>query len=434
MPSQRALLPSRPQSPIPLETPASHPSVQPESRRPFPRPSRPPSTTRKRSDAEQRQLDQALARTAANKARDDALVARTTPIAPLPSREDGHGPGCSSGDQRAPTDRQSLRRSLSSGSPRPGTCVDPGHPASDAHSSSLDPDESSQQNDLDPDVTFRHSWWAHDRIRLAAAFRTVFGSCPRTVRFATCGEAAWVYRTAERPYRYKVVADYCRDRWCRACQRDRSRKIAGNLRTRLDGLEVRLITLTIRSRTQTLRDLVDRLYESFRTLRRQRFWRDAVTGGVAFLEIKYNAGTNRWHPHLHIIATGDYLSQRRLATLWRRITGDSHIVDVRLVRDPDRVVNYVVGYATKTMDHVIYRHPSRLREAIISMQGRRTATTFGCFRGWRLTKDCDPADWVSMGSLVQIRAAAGRGDAAAAVVLLTLTEHSGSPASGRRPP
>ena len=265
---------------------------------------------------------------------------------------------------------------------------------------------------------------------MTSVLKSVFRETKRLSRFLSCGDAAWVYRSASQPAKVKVCSDTCRDRWCRACQRDRSRIIASNLRRRLEGLEVKMITLTLKHRDQALRHQVDRLIEHFRTLRRNPLWKKAIEGGVAFIEVKYNPATDLWHPHVHILCTGTWIKQSDLADTWYAITGDSFNVDIRLVRDLDRVAYYVVKYASKPIATVLYRHPRRLREAIIALQGRHLCMTFGTFRGWKLTHTGDADDWVLLGTLESFIRRAHDGDCEAIAVDDTLTQ-ARPPGSGR---
>ena len=295
---------------------------------------------------------------------------------------------------------------------------------------SLDPDETKQSPSSRSDIAFRHSWWANDRRRIASALQTVFPDTKRLLRFRSCGDAAWVFRSNSDSSKLKVCCDSCRDRWCRACQRDRSRIIAGNLRDRLKDASVKLVTLTLRHRFQPLRSQVDRLLESFRTLRKKPLWKDAIGGGVAFVEVTYNPETNRWHPHLHILCTGAWLSQATLSATWDQITGGSFVVDVRRVKDLDQVAAYVAKYATKPMNPALYRHPAKLLEAMKALQSRHLCLTFGCFRGWKLTDSGDADAWTQIGTLESFQQRARDGDWEAMAVIDTLTP-ARPPGSGR---
>lgn len=321
--------------------------------------------------------------------------------------------------------------------PQVDPCERPGHSERSPGGTplpSLDPDESNQRNGSQADIEFRHSWWRTDRRRIASALQAVFPSSKRLDRFRTCGDAAWVYRSVADPQKVKVCSDTCRDRWCRACQRDRSRIIAANLRDRLAGTSVKLVTLTLRHRFQPLRHQVDRLIDSFRILRKKPLWADSITGGVAFVEVTYNPETNRWHPHLHVLCVGAWISQSSLSSAWDQITGGSFVVDIRAVKDVDTVAAYVVKYATKPMNAVLYRHPAKLIEAMRALQGRHLCMTFGTFRGWKLTHSADDGEWVMLGTLEGIQQRAADGDWDAAALLDALTPEKRADSFRAKPP
>ncbi len=295
-------------------------------------------------------------------------------------------------------------------------------------------DESNPQKDFSADVAFRHSWWRPDRLRVHAALEAIFPSSKRLDRFRRCGDAAWVYVSLRNPDSFKLCSDTCRDRWCRACQADRSRIMVANLRLRIAELPCKLITLTLRHRDQPLRHQLDRLLECFRTLRRRRLWMDNVRGGVAFVEIKWKPETQRWHPHLHAICDADYIANGSLHELWRAITGDSHHTDIRRIKDIDRVAHYVTKYATKPLDVALYRDPRRLREAITALQGRHLAMTFGSFRTWKLTETIEDGDWELVASLETLQVKALRGDARASFILEALPTRHPEESKAEHPP
>ena len=284
----------------------------------------------------------------------------------------------------------------------------------------LDPEETKSDPPPSGDIAFRHSWWAADRTRVELALGSIFPDSLRLDRFRSCGDAAWVFRHAADAGRYKICSETCRDRWCRPCQRDRARIIVGNLRSRLTGQTTRLITLTLRHKSQSLRPMVDRLLQAFRTLRARKIWTDSVNGGVAFIEIKWTAGTSQWHPHVHAICSGSYLYAKALRAAWYAITGDSFVCDIRLITNVDDLAKYVVKYATKPLDTGLYRDSRRLHEAINALRGRHLALTFGEFRGWKLTAPGDGDEWVMVASLSSVRRDAANGDEISTAIIEAL--------------
>lgn len=169
-----------------------------------------------------------------------------------------------------------------------------------------------------------------------------------------------------------------------------------NLEPLLKGHAVRFVTLTLKHDDSDLSGKLDRLHECFDALRERSLWQNAVDAGVAFIEVKHNVETGRWHPHLHVLCIGRYLPQQSLKSDWLAVTGDSHVVDVRLVKDESKVVQYVTKYITKPCTNDLYRDQAALCEAIRALRGRRLVTTFGTWRGHALLKNQNMQDWTPL--------------------------------------
>lgn len=68
------------------------------------------------------------------------------------------------------------------------------------------------------------------------------------------------------------------------------------------------------------------------------------------------------------------------------MTTDSHIVSVRLIRNLEEVVGYVLGYVTKPLKSHLLHDLDRFQELIAAMTGRRTVITFGDWHALDLWK------------------------------------------------
>lgn len=66
-------------------------------------------------------------------------------------------------------------------------------------------------------------------------------------------------------------------------------------------------------------------------------------GYLATVEV----GQNNNNLHCHALVYAPYISQIKLANFWRKITGDSYIVDIRPIKDVKHAVNYVAKYIVK---------------------------------------------------------------------------------------
>lgn len=243
------------------------------------------------------------------------------------------------------------------------------------------------------------------RNRFERNLRIIGWSDQTEEAWCTCGANAWVLRDLETPGRYKVAANSCHHRWCPRCSRLRAAKIRSNLNPHLDGKTLRMVTLTLVSTTEPLAELCQRITRCFAELRRVKLWKAAFTGGVRFIEVKRNRDVGRWHVHLHLLTEGTYCPQAALSSAWHGVTGDSQIVDIRMVRDSGAAMFYVTKYCTKVIDKSVWEHDDRLYEAILALKGVRLVDAFGSWRGLKLMQSIESGDWVVVGRLETFLAA-----------------------------
>lgn len=244
--------------------------------------------------------------------------------------------------------------------------------------------------------TWRHRHWEGHRAKIAHAMSEGAWPLTRARNFRICGSNCRIERSPSTG-RVRLRAMYCHDRFCLPCGTARAKLIARNLANKvMNGSaanKMRLVTLTIRHTHQPLTQQIDRLLKGFRTLRRTAIWGNAQDGGAAFLEIK-RTPDGLWHPHLHVVCEGNFISQPSLRETWRGITGDSWIVDVRMIRDAEAVSGYVAKYAAKPLDPSVIENHDALQEAMTALAGRRLCNCFGSWRGYELEqKPEDPKDW-----------------------------------------
>lgn len=262
----------------------------------------------------------------------------------------------------------------------------------------------------DPEVLFRHSGWARRRVALREALAAL-GARPRQLlRWDLCGCSPWVVQDPDDPERYSIHVNTCKSRWCMPCASTRAHVIATNLRKKLGDTPHRMITLTLRASIDPLRVQLDRLYACFRALRKTAFWRTHVHGGACVLECKHSSCSPLWHPHLHVLASGIYIPKGQLRDHWQRITGDSFIVDVLLIRDKREAAKYVAKYVAKPIVKSISLNTMALHELLVAFAGRRTVLTFGTWRRFRLTQPLDSTAWKQLAPLEHIILSASRGN------------------------
>jgi len=138
------------------------------------------------------------------------------------------------------------------------------------------------------------------------------------------------------------------------------------------GGALRFITLTVVDGPD-LAERVRHLERSFRKLKQQKLWRRCVEGGIRVLEIKRGERSGLWHPHYHLLVTGNYIPQRELAVAWKKATGDSGIVHVCFAGA--NVVKELFKYTVKDAGLT----PGDLDEAARVLKGKRVVAVLGLF-------------------------------------------------------
>lgn len=269
-------------------------------------------------------------------------------------------------------------------------------------------------------VRFRHSGWRATREKVLDAFNRKFAHASRVSRFRSCGSRAWVCFDAAEPSRFAVKSMNCGDRWCRACMSARSASYRSAIMTRLGTDPCRMVTLTLRARQQSLNSKLTDLVGYWRKLRKTRVWRQSVTGGIAVIEIKLQKHDRGWNVHMHCLTQGTWIDQRELSRTWHMITGDSYVVDVRLIRDAKHATHYVAKYLTKSVSHEVINSQSHLDEAIDALNGRKLVQPYGDWFGMPLQAPNDETDWRPLCSLHALLEACDRGDRHAQIVLASL--------------
>lgn len=327
------------------------------------------------------------------------------------------------------------------------------HNTSEGSHTLLDPDETAGTNSSRPQTAppevdqslcsrFRHSGWMRRRKRVYAAMAKVTDSKARLRRFAECGAQAWVeyqrnstfdvtypktqsgrppvpeFRTE--PARIRVRANHCRDRFCIPCAAARGRLVSNALMDLLGNEPARFITLTVRHHDAPLTEQIDRLYKCYKRLRQRKLWTRHVYAAAATLEVKRSKDEKHWHPHLHVLAKGRYVPHADLKAEWHQITGDSYIVDIRMIKQREKAVSYLTKYVSKPGVHQYDRDPEAMIEAMQSLKGRRMILLTGDWRNLKVPPPDQTDQWHHVSSLSHLLKQAMEGDANARFILAQL--------------
>jgi Replication protein len=278
----------------------------------------------------------------------------------------------------------------------------------------------------DAETHFRHSNWATKRKKVLATLRAIYPDWRTADRVAQCGAEATIEYCKEEQ-RFRIKASYCKNRHCEPCQRAKGNLLAANLRKKLEDnpdKTYRFVTLTLKHTTAPLADQIKRLYDSWKKLRKERFWKNSQKGGCAILEVKWSPGETPWHPHLHIITEGGFFEKRELSAAWLDITKDSHIVDVKRLTQAKDAAFYVAKYVGKGCNSEVWDSHDHAQEWVTATKGVRTAATFGTWRGFKLlAKLPDKSEWKPICTLNKCHAAALRGEIWAISIMTNLNEN-----------
>lgn len=220
-----------------------------------------------------------------------------------------------------------------------------------------------------------------------------------TATFDSCRSSAWFARHSKTGA-VRVISNSCHLRWCPICTDAKRGYIAGNITEFLNKTKyAKLLTLTLKNSDNDISSEVERLYDCFRELRRLKFFRTAITGGIWFFQIKKSKDGKTWHPHIHCVVTGYYLNRKYISKAWLRITGDSHVVDLRMIKDNESSSKHIARYASCPCDLSALELDDRV--AIFqAMHNRRICGTWGKCRGVTLkpVKPDDADCWKNIGS------------------------------------
>lgn len=218
-----------------------------------------------------------------------------------------------------------------------------------------------------------------------------------TARLKDCRRHAWFVQSKVTK-KLRIQSSRCKLRWCPIC-RDVSRSIV--TRAVDDWLQIqkypKMLTLTMKHNDDPLQLQIKHLYDCFRKFRQRAFFHRKVTGGVWFFQLKYNERSEQWHPHIHCLIAGQFLPHNQLKTLWHKVTGDSHVVDIRPVKDLENASTEVARYATSPADLSAVNIKQAL-DIHYATKNRRICGSWGTAKKIKLSpqKQDDTEEWVKV--------------------------------------
>lgn len=212
-------------------------------------------------------------------------------------------------------------------------------------------------------------------------------------RLKECATYIEIVRETEQP---KIVrANFCRERMCNVCAWRKQSKFVATISPVLeklsnDGYEYLFVTLTLKNvKRDEVGKTLDLMMKSYNKFLGRKKIELAFEGAIRSLEITYNAESNTFHPHIHILAAvrGDYfsnpkryISQRELCSIWKECIGENYtpVCHIEKVTSSSRAEVETLKYCIK---------PSKERQALEVffkvLKGRRLVSFSGIFARYR---------------------------------------------------
>lgn len=218
-------------------------------------------------------------------------------------------------------------------------------------------------------------------------------------RLMNCRTDAYFYRN-KNTGNIRIGSNSCHLRFCPLCAKTRELRVRENTANWLRKTRYpKFLTLTLAHSEDDLSNQISRLYDCWKHLRRLIHFKSRAKGGIWFFQIKKSKQDGCWHPHLHCVLEGGYISQKILSKEWLRITGDSLIVDIRRIRSIDKASEYVARYASQPC-YLPHLTDDEAVEMAYALKSRRICGTFGTARIARLTakNEYDRNAWEFLGS------------------------------------
>lgn len=138
----------------------------------------------------------------------------------------------------------------------------------------------------------------------------------------------------------------CGDRTCPSCRKIDYYRLMRTFRPFLkEKQRLRLITLTLINKKYLFEGDIQKIRICFSKLVRQKEYKKSLLGGLYTIEI-VNKGRG-FNIHIHILVEGTYCPVFSLSKSWKKLTGDSYVVDIRKAYSGLGGLKYILKYLTK---------------------------------------------------------------------------------------
>jgi hypothetical protein len=151
----------------------------------------------------------------------------------------------------------------------------------------------------------------------------------------------------------KLKSRYCRNRWCKICNRIRTGILINGYSQALEEMpDKQFVTLTIKNvPAENLRTSIKEMLKTCRKIQETRRKRDKLSGinAIRKLECTYNAEKNNFHPHFHFIVSSREEAEY-LKNAWIRYYPEVNEKgqDIREAYKPAELFKYFTKLTSKT--------------------------------------------------------------------------------------
>lgn len=212
--------------------------------------------------------------------------------------------------------------------------------------------------------------------------------------FLNCHRFAWFTRHEDTGM-IKIASNSCRLKWCPMCSANKRYIIRQAVKDWLKTIRnPKFMTFTVKHSDLPLAEQIKKIYKAYRLFRLHKFLKNKQRGGVWFFQIKRSKKTGQWHPHIHVVMDMDYINKVQIQDDWLLTTGDSFVVDIRAIKDPGKVADYVARYASTPCKLTEFNETDQ--DTIFSvLRGKRLCGKFGTGNSclFKPQKPIDFAKW-----------------------------------------
>lgn len=174
-----------------------------------------------------------------------------------------------------------------------------------------------------------------------------------------------------------VVGKYCNNRWCLTCNRIRTAKLINGYAESLRELpDKRFVTLTIPNVSgESLKKTIEKMVESLVLIQKSFRKRKVKIVGIRKLECTYNPARNDFHPHFHLIVSGETISKLLIDEWLKRFPSATREAQNEKPADDNSAME-LFKYFTKIVTKKRF-YISALDTIFTAMYGKRTFQPMG---------------------------------------------------------